>query len=60
MLDEQDLAAEGRTTMATAAKVGDLLGASILVMGAVTQFEQNASSGGGGWAFRCRTSAACD
>lgn len=48
IIGEQDLGAEGRTTIATAPKVGQMLGASLLVMGAVTQFEQNASSGGGG------------
>ncbi len=48
ILDEQDLGAEGRTTIATAPKVGQMLGASLLVMGAVTQFEQTASRGGGG------------
>lgn len=52
VLGEQDLGADGRTTSATAAKVGNLLGASILVMGTVTQFEEQASSGGGGISFR--------
>lgn len=48
ILTEQDLGAEGRTNPQTAAKIGEMLGASILVMGTVTQFEQKAASAGGG------------
>lgn len=48
LIDEQDLGAEGRTNPQTAAKIGEMLGASILVMGTVTQFEQTATSTGGG------------
>lgn len=48
LLGEQNLGADGRTTSQTAAKMGNLLGTSILVMGTVTQFEQNAASSGGG------------
>ena len=48
ILKEQDLGAEGRVTQATAAQFGQMLGASILVMGAVTQFEDGAESGNAG------------
>lgn len=48
IISEQDLGAEGRTNPQTAAKIGEMLGASILVMGTVTQFEQTAASAGGG------------
>lgn len=48
LITEQDLGAEGRTTPQTAAKIGQMLGASILVMGTVTQFEEQAASKSGG------------
>ena len=48
ILKEQDMGAEGRITQATAAKFGQMLGASILVMGAVTQYEDGAQSSDAG------------
>jgi curli biogenesis system outer membrane secretion channel CsgG len=48
LIKEQDMGAEGRVTQATAAQFGQMLGASILVMGAVTQFEDGAASGNAG------------
>ncbi|MBN2307359.1 MAG: hypothetical protein JXR94_00210 [Candidatus Hydrogenedentes bacterium] len=48
LIKEQDLGAEGRVTQATAAKFGNMLGASILVMGTVTQLEEQAAGQGGG------------
>ena len=48
LITEQDLGAEGRTTPQTAAKIGQMLGASILVMGTVTQFEEQAAGKSGG------------
>lgn len=48
LITEQDLGAEGRTTPQTAAKIGNMLGASILVMGTVTQFEEQAAGKAGG------------
>jgi curli biogenesis system outer membrane secretion channel CsgG len=51
LIGEQNLGADGRTTSQTAAKVGSMLGTSILVMGTVTQFEEGAASSGGGIGF---------
>ena len=48
LIKEQDMGVEGRVTQATAAKFGNMLGASILVMGTVTQFEEQAAGRGGG------------
>ena len=45
---EQDMGVEGRITQATAAKFGNMLGASVLVMGTVTQFEEQAAGKAGG------------
>ncbi len=39
VLDEQDLGRDGRIDPATAARVGKILGADLLVMGAVTRFD---------------------
>ncbi len=52
LLGEQNLGADGRTTSQTAAKMGNMLGTSILVMGTVTQFESNAASSSGGVGFK--------
>lgn len=46
VLREQELGAAGLVTKETAAQVGQLLGAQILVRGAVTEFEQRAGGGG--------------
>ena len=47
VLEEQDLGASGRIKQETAAPIGEIEGAELLVVGAVTEF-QGASSGGGG------------
>lgn len=51
VLDEQDLAASGRMSPATGAKMGKLTGARYLVFATVTAFEQKTSGGGGGLSF---------
>ncbi len=47
IITEQDLAEEGRIRPETAAKVGQLLGAQILIRGAITEFEHKKSGGAG-------------
>ena len=47
VLGEQDLAAAGRVSQQTAAPTGQIEGAEILVIGAVTEFDPGASGGGG-------------
>jgi len=46
VLGEQELGARGAVTAETSAKVGQLLGAQILVVGSVTSFEQQAKNDG--------------
>ena len=46
--EEQDLAAEGRTTEETGAQTGKLLGAEFRVRGVMTEFEASKGGGGGG------------
>jgi curli biogenesis system outer membrane secretion channel CsgG len=51
VLSEQDLGASGRVKQTTAAKIGEIEGAELLVVGAVTEFEGNAGgtqAGAGG------------
>ena len=48
ILKEQDLGASGRVKPETAAPIGQVEGAEILVYGAVTAFEPNYRGGGGG------------
>ena len=48
VLGEQELGQTGIIRRETAAQVGQVLGAQIIVRGAVTEFEQNESGGGGG------------
>ncbi len=48
ILKEQDLGASGRVRPETAAPIGQVEGAEILVYGAVTAFEPNYRGGGGG------------
>lgn len=48
IIKEQDLGEEGRVRKETAAKIGDILGAQVLVRGAVTEFEEKVSGGGVG------------
>lgn len=52
VLEEQDLAASGRVSKGSAAKIGKLTGAKYLVMGTVSSFEANTEGGGGGIGFR--------
>jgi len=47
VLAEQDLASAGRVSQQTAAPIGQIEGAEILVTGAVTEFDPGASGGGG-------------
>jgi curli biogenesis system outer membrane secretion channel CsgG len=48
IVKEQELGQTGLVRSGTAAKVGELLGAQLLVAGAVTEFESQSSGGGGG------------
>jgi curli biogenesis system outer membrane secretion channel CsgG len=48
VLQEQDLGASGRVRQDTAAPIGKIEGAELLVVAAVTEFEGAASGGGGG------------
>jgi len=48
VLSEQDLGASGRVRSDTAAPIGQIEGAELLVVGAVTEFEGNASGAQGG------------
>lgn len=48
IVKEQELGQTGLVQRETVAKVGDLLGAQLLVVGAVTEFEEQASGGGQG------------
>lgn len=48
VLGEQELGQTGIIQRETATKVGQVLGAQILVRGVVSEFEQNESGGGGG------------
>lgn len=46
ILDEQDLGASGRVTPSTAAEIGKLLGAQLILTGSITQFSIDTKSGG--------------
>ena len=48
VIGEQDLGASGRIKQDTAAPIGEIEGAELLVVGAVTEFEGAASGAGGG------------
>jgi curli biogenesis system outer membrane secretion channel CsgG len=48
VMSEQDLGASGRVRRDTAAPIGQIEGAELLVVGAVTEFEGNASGAQGG------------
>lgn len=52
IVKEQELGQTGLIRGGTAAKVGELLGAQLLVAGAVTEFESQSSGGGGGAGYR--------
>lgn len=63
IVKEQELGQTGLVRKETAAKVGELLGAQLLIMGAVTEFEARSSGGGGGvgyagFALKLRTESA--
>ncbi len=51
VIGEQDFGASGRVRASSAAKVGDILGAQLLVKGAVTEFAEKESGGKGGIAI---------
>ncbi|TAN40087.1 MAG: hypothetical protein EPN25_08865 [Nitrospirae bacterium] len=51
VLGEQELGQTGVIKKETAAKVGQVLGAQIIVRGVVSEFEQSESGGGGGIGF---------
>lgn len=51
VLREQDLGASSRTTEEGGAKIGELARAQILIQGAITEFEQSTSGGGGGFSY---------
>ena len=58
IIKEQDLGEAGRVRKETAAKIGDILGAQVLVRGAVTEFEEKVSRGGvGGVLLKKKTGA---
>ena len=52
VLDEQNLAASGRVSKGTGAKIGELTGAQYLVMGTVTAFEGGTKGTRGGIGYR--------
>ena len=52
VIREQDLGTGGRISPETAAKVGKILGAQILIRGAVTEFEESKSGKGGGIGYK--------
>jgi len=52
VLEEQDLAASGRVSKSSAAKIGKLTGAQYLVMGTVSAYQENTAGTGGGLSFR--------
>jgi curli biogenesis system outer membrane secretion channel CsgG len=52
VLDEQDLAASGRVSKSTGAKIGKLTGAQYLVTATLSAFEENVKGDGGGISFR--------
>ncbi len=51
VLGEQDLAASGRISQGTGAKIGEVTGAQYLVLGTVTAYEENTKGTGGGFSF---------
>ncbi|MCP8900393.1 CsgG/HfaB family protein [Gilvimarinus xylanilyticus] len=48
VLDEQDLGQSGRMDVSTAAQIGKLIGVEYIVTGAVTEYGDSRSGGGGG------------
>jgi curli biogenesis system outer membrane secretion channel CsgG len=52
IVKEQELGQTGLVRKETVAKVGELLGAQLLITGAVTEFEAQSKGGGGGVGYR--------
>jgi curli biogenesis system outer membrane secretion channel CsgG len=52
VLEEQNLAASGRVSKGTGAKIGKLTGAQYLVTGTVSAYQENTSSTGGGFSIK--------
>ena len=52
VIREQDFGSSGRVRAGTEAKIGNILGAQVLVKGAVTEFSQKDSGGAGGIALK--------
>ena len=52
VLDEQDLAASGRVSKSTGAKIGKMTGAQYLVIATLSAWEENVAGTGGGVSFR--------
>ncbi|UCD90433.1 MAG: hypothetical protein JSW04_03055 [Desulfobacterales bacterium] len=48
IMKEQDLGASGRFDPSTAARIGKIIGVEYIITGAVTEYGQSASGGGGG------------
>jgi curli biogenesis system outer membrane secretion channel CsgG len=48
VMKEQDMGASGRFDPATAARIGKIIGVEYIITGAVTEYGQSASGGGGG------------
>lgn len=48
VLQEQDLGASGRVKPETAAKIGEIEGADLLIQGTITEFEPGTAAAGGG------------
>jgi curli biogenesis system outer membrane secretion channel CsgG len=48
VLQEQDLGASGRVKQETAARIGEIEGADLLIRGTITEFEPGTSGAGGG------------
>jgi curli biogenesis system outer membrane secretion channel CsgG len=51
VISEQNLAASGRVSAGSGAKMGQLTGADYLIMGTVTSYEENTANDGGGVSF---------
>ncbi len=52
VISEQNLAASGRVSAGTGAKIGKLTGAQYMVLGTVTAYEENVADTGGGVSFK--------
>ncbi|MDP3980258.1 MAG: CsgG/HfaB family protein [Chlamydiota bacterium] len=52
IIAEQDFGMSGRTAEGSAAKIGKILKAQIMISGAVTEFEANSGGGGGGFTVK--------